>query len=109
MSFYTKVTEESGTFEFSWTDDDGSVYTKTVSEPDGRIKNRGGNTMGRKIIAVMAATGISLAAAGTALTDEMDWGAYKVGDKRSGYTYAKAETRAIQDDEFDNPAFLWVD
>ena len=29
MSFYTKATE-SGTFEFTWTDDDGSVYTKTA-------------------------------------------------------------------------------
>jgi sulfur-oxidizing protein SoxZ len=29
MSFYTKATE-SGTFEFTWTDDDGSVYSKTA-------------------------------------------------------------------------------
>jgi len=29
MSFYT-VARESGTFEFTWTDDDGSVYTKTA-------------------------------------------------------------------------------
>ncbi len=29
MSFYTTATE-SGTFEFTWTDDDGSVYTKTA-------------------------------------------------------------------------------
>ena len=29
MSFYT-VASESGTFEFSWHDDDGSVYTKTA-------------------------------------------------------------------------------
>ncbi|MDH3474053.1 MAG: thiosulfate oxidation carrier complex protein SoxZ [Rhodospirillales bacterium] len=29
MSFYLKATE-SGTFEFTWTDDDGSVYTKTA-------------------------------------------------------------------------------
>ncbi len=65
--------------------------------------------MGRKILAVAVVSGLSLAAAGTALTGEQDWGAYKVGDKRSGYTFAKAETRAIQDDEFDNPAFLWVD
>jgi len=29
MSFYTTATE-SGTFEFTWTDDDGSVYSKTA-------------------------------------------------------------------------------
>ena len=30
MAFYTKVTE-SGTFEFTWVDDDGSVYSKTAA------------------------------------------------------------------------------
>lgn len=29
MSFHAKV-EESGTFEFKWTDDDGSVYEKSA-------------------------------------------------------------------------------
>ena len=29
MSFFVVATE-SGTFEFTWTDDDGSVYTKTA-------------------------------------------------------------------------------
>ncbi len=29
LSFYTRATE-SGTFEFTWTDDDGSVYSKTA-------------------------------------------------------------------------------
>ncbi len=38
-----------------------------------------------------------------------EWGAYEVGDIRSGYTYAAEETRAIQDDEFGNPGFIWVD
>ncbi len=38
-----------------------------------------------------------------------DWGKYQFGDTRSGYTYATIETRAIQDDDFANPAFLWVD
>lgn len=38
-----------------------------------------------------------------------DWGAYQVGDIRSGYTYATAETRAMQDDDFANPGFIWVD
>lgn len=30
MSFYTVATK-SGSFEFTWTDDDGSVYTKTAA------------------------------------------------------------------------------
>jgi sulfur-oxidizing protein SoxA len=32
-----------------------------------------------------------------------------VGDKKSGYVYAEPETRAMEDDDFNNPAFLWVD
>ena len=40
---------------------------------------------------------------------DQDWGKYQVGDTRSGYTYAKAETRAIQDDDFENPGMLWVE
>ena len=66
--------------------------------------------MGRKMTAAVVVSALGLAAAaGTALSDEKDWGPYQVGEKRSGYTYATAETQAIQDDEFDNPAFLWVD
>jgi sulfur-oxidizing protein SoxA len=39
-----------------------------------------------------------------------DWGAYALDDgRRSGYTYAAAETRAMQDDEFDNSGFIWVE
>lgn len=60
-------------------------------------------------VGVTAALGFGFGIAGTALTDEVDWGAYQVGETRSGYTYAKAETRAIQDDEFENPGFIWVD
>ena len=40
---------------------------------------------------------------------EMNWGKYQVGELRSGYTYAKPETRAMQDDDFVNPAMIWVD
>jgi len=65
--------------------------------------------MARKFWIIAAVTGLSLATAGTALTSEADWGAFQAGEKRSGYTYAKAETRNIQDDDFDNPGFLWVD
>jgi sulfur-oxidizing protein SoxA len=55
----------------------------------------------------------AMLAGGPALADEsgarIDWGPYKVGDKRSGYTFATAQTRAMQDDDFENPAFLWLE
>lgn len=31
------------------------------------------------------------------------------GDLRSGYSWAKAETQELQDDDMMNPAFLWID
>ncbi len=65
--------------------------------------------MRRSVVAIAIATGLGLAGAGSGFSDEMDWGPYEVGDLRSGYTFATAATRAIQDDDFDNPAFLWVD
>lgn len=34
---------------------------------------------------------------------------YMAGEKRSGYTFAEPETRAMQDDDFMNPASLWVE
>lgn len=33
---------------------------------------------------------------------------YTVGDKHSGHYYAEPETQAMQDDDFSNPAFLWL-
>lgn len=65
--------------------------------------------MGRTFWISVAAGGVGLLAATSALTDEADWGSYQVGEKRSGYTYATPETRAMQDDAFENPAFLWLD
>lgn len=56
-----------------------------------------------------AAAGLGLGFAGVALTQAQDWGAFQVGEKRSGYTYAQPETQAMQDDDFANPAFLIVD
>ncbi len=38
-----------------------------------------------------------------------DWGAYQVDDRRSGFTYAAKETRRIQEDDFQNPGFIWVE
>ncbi len=37
------------------------------------------------------------------------YGKYAAGDRRSGYTYATKETQAIQDDDYSNPAMVWVD
>ncbi len=34
---------------------------------------------------------------------------FEVGDKKSGYLAASPETRAMQDDDFENPGFLWVE
>ena len=36
-------------------------------------------------------------------------GKYQVGDKKSGYLYSTPATQAIQDDDFTNPGFLWVE
>ena len=63
--------------------------------------------MGR-IIAAASVIALTSGAAAIALAAE-DWGSYQVEDRRSGYTYAKAETRAIQDDDFENPGMLWVE
>ncbi len=54
-------------------------------------------------VAAVVATGISSAHA------DGHWGKYQVGEVRSGYTYAAEETRDIQDDDFANPGFIWVD
>ncbi len=68
--------------------------------------------MGKASLAVVAAAGAALVA-GAVLTTVAsageDWGAYQVDDRLSGYTYATAETRAIQDDDFENPAMLMTD
>jgi hypothetical protein len=34
---------------------------------------------------------------------------YISGDKKSGYVYMTSVTRDMQDDDFGNPAFIWVD
>lgn len=41
--------------------------------------------------------------------DAADWGAYQVDDRRSGYTYMTDQSRAMQDDNFQNPGMLWVE
>ncbi len=65
--------------------------------------------MVRKALALGLASVIVAAFAATVMSDETQWGPYQVGEKRSGYTFATAETQAIQDDDFANPAFIWID
>ena len=69
--------------------------------------------MGKAYLGAMAVAGAALAAGvilvEVASADEDDWGPYQVGDKLSGYTFATPETRAMQDDDFGNPAFIWID
>lgn len=56
-----------------------------------------------------AASGPAAAQGGTFDPKDPTYAAYVAGDKRSGYTFAEPETRAIQDDDFQNPAFLWME
>ena len=61
-------------------------------------------------IAVVLASGLFIGASGSVLAgSDGKLAAYSVGELRTGYTYATPETQAIQDDDFANPAFLWVD
>ena len=61
-------------------------------------------------IAVVLASGLFIGACGAVLAQgDGEMAKYTVGDLRSGYTYATPETQAIQDDDFANPSFLWVD
>ena len=48
---------------------------------------------------------------GTLVTNAVaqEWGKYQVENRRSGYTYMTDETRAVQNDDFENPGMLWVE
>jgi len=63
-----------------------------------------GLLIGAAIVVGLSAIGGSAIAA-----KKKGWGKYQVDDRRSGYTYAAKETRAIQDDDLGNPASLWLD
>jgi sulfur-oxidizing protein SoxA len=68
-----------------------------------------GNTPSKFVLAGLAlAMAVGVAGVATA-DDKKDWGIYQVGDARSGYTFATKETRAMQDDNFQNPAMLWLE
>lgn len=54
---------------------------------------------------------IALVAPPLARSQQMqsDLSKYIHGDQKSGYIYATAQTRAIEDDDFQNPGSLWTD
>ena len=56
---------------------------------------------------IVAGAAAALVVGGAAVA--RDWGKYQVEDRRSGYTYMTDETRFIQNDDFENPAMLWVE
>ena len=65
--------------------------------------------MTRRIVPGLVAAGLVAALAAGPLAVARDWGDKQVEDRRTGYTYMTDETRAIQDDDFDNPGMLWVE
>ncbi len=66
--------------------------------------------MRNKFLGAVLTTGLTLGFAGNAVSDHDDKLAkYSVGDRHTGYVYSTPETRAIQDDDVANPAFLWID
>ncbi len=62
-----------------------------------------------KLTASFAAAAIVTIAMGADADVGDKYGAYKVEDRRSGFTYATKETQRIQVDDFENPAMIWVD
>lgn len=62
----------------------------------------------RSITGLAAAAAVLAGFSSSSLGDGQ-WGKFQVGDIRSGYTFAEPETRAMQDDDFENPAMLTLD
>ena len=70
--------------------------------------------MKKAYLGAMAFGAAALVAASFASTAHADHnspllGKMEVDDRRSGYTYMEPETKAIQDDDFENPAMIWVE
>ncbi len=65
--------------------------------------------MRRGTVGLLVAGGLGLGAAGFGLASAGEMDAYTLGDKRTGYTFLSPATRSVQDDDFENPAFIWVD
>lgn len=67
--------------------------------------------MGNIRLTIAAAVGlVALGVSGAQAADaKKDWGVYQSKERRSGYTYMTDETRAMQDDPFQNPGMLWLE
>jgi sulfur-oxidizing protein SoxA len=67
----------------------------------------------RRIAALTATVLVCAAAFGLAplvrAQTQANLAKYTVGDEKSGYLYATPTTRAMEDDDFQNPGSLWVD
>ena len=64
---------------------------------------------GLAIAAIGALAAVFMLGAGSATACEECKGKYEVDGKKSGYLYSTPATQAIQDDDFTNPGFLWVE
>jgi sulfur-oxidizing protein SoxA len=65
--------------------------------------------MREKILGGALSIGLVLGFAGDALTDHVKGvDKYTAGDRHTGYVYMTKATRAMQDDDMANPAFLWL-
>lgn len=64
--------------------------------------------LGWKLASALIGAGI-VAGSFAASAVAKDWGKFQVEDRRSGYTYMTNATRAVQDDDFENPGMLWVE
>jgi L-cysteine S-thiosulfotransferase len=75
--------------------------------------------IGRKILSAVAIIGLGFALSLSSANAQMNEAekrakdsrnkAFVVGEKKSGYVYMTSQTRDMQDDDFGNPAFVWVD
>ena len=67
----------------------------------------GGQRRKRLVIASLAATALAAVTLLAARADDL--AKYQVGGEKSGYLFSAQETRDMQDDDFNNPGFLWVE
>ena len=65
--------------------------------------------MKKLVLGTVATAFVVMGFTSIGVSAEKDWGVYQSEDRRSGYTYAAPETQAIQDDDFENPGFIWVE
>lgn len=65
--------------------------------------------MGNWTHGLLIVAALGCGASGAAAAAESNLAKHIVGDLKSGYVFAKPETRQIMDDDFANPGFLWVE